>query len=76
MKLKRILISSISVIIFCTFLFAQNITYAAITTQPLYLGITELMSGNEVQVDNAGKRGYLGYAIGDPRDNVMEYCKI
>ena len=69
MKLKRILISSISAIIFATFLFAQNITYATNATTPLYLGITELMSGNKVKTDANGTEGYLGYAIGNPTAN-------
>ena len=70
MKLKRILLSSISAILFFVFAFSQNIAYAEITTNPIYLGVTERMSNNNVDLDNKGNKGYLGYAIGDPNANT------
>ena len=70
MKLRRILLSSISAILFFVFAFSQNIAYAGTTTSPIYLGVTERMSNNEVDIDSSGNKGHLGYAIGDPNDNT------
>ncbi len=67
MKLKRILIGSIISIMFSTFFIAQNITYATTAQTQLYLGITALMSGDQVKTGSNGETGYLGYAIGNPK---------
>ncbi len=67
MKLKRILIGSIISIMFSIFFIAQNITYATTTQSQLHLGITALMSGDQVKINSRNEKGYLGYAIGNPK---------
>ncbi len=65
MKLKKILIAVISIVTFCMLTSLQNLVYAEGT---IYLGITELMSNNEVDLGN-GTSSYFGYGIGNPYAN-------
>ncbi len=65
MKLKRTLIIVISIMIFCILLCYQSAVYAEGT---MYLGITELMSNNEVDL-GTGAKSYFGYGIGNPYDS-------
>lgn len=65
MKLKRTLIIAISIIIFCILSCYQSAVYAEGT---MYLGITELMSNNEVDL-GTGAKSYFGYGIGNPYDS-------
>ena len=71
MKLKKIMLSLTVLIIFIITMAMQNATYAQVTTEPIYLGITELMMDNNPN---------MGYAIGKPGDenaskiwNIVRY---
>ena len=65
---KKVLIIAISIIMFCVLACSQGVTYAATAATPLYLGVTRLMSNNEVDIGGENK-SYFGYAIGDPNAN-------
>ena len=60
MNLKKLVISLITISIFVAFIFSQNMVFATVTENPIYLGITEIMTRNEPN---------MGYAIGDPNTN-------
>ena len=71
MNLKKALVSLLIIMLFTVFVFSQTMVNAAVTENPIYLGITELMTG-----DNPN----MGYAIGKPGDdnaakiwNIMKY---
>ena len=56
MKVKRVLVSLMAIAVFVTTFAVQGISYAAIAENPIYLGITEIMTRNEPN---------MGYAIGN-----------
>ena len=58
MKIKKYLLGII-VAILCTFILAQNMSYAK-SISPIYLGVTEIRT---LSTPN------IGYAIGDPKSN-------
>ena len=60
MNLKRVLMSLVTIVVFVAVFSAQAIVYAAAAETPIYLGITELMTGDTPN---------MGYAIGDPATN-------
>ena len=61
MKIKKIVLSLLTIITFGIFVLTQNIaSYAETTNTPLYLGITELRTYDTPN---------MGYAIGDPNTN-------
>ena len=60
MKIKKVLVSLMAIAVFITTFAVQGISYAATAENPIYLGITEIMTRNTPNI---------GYSIGDPSAN-------
>ena len=58
MNLKKVSMSLITIAVFVVLLFTQGSVFATVTESPMYLGVTEVMTGTN-----------MGYAIGDPGTN-------